>query len=79
MLTPEIEAMCSSYQANPTRILFSKIMSALLARYPNSANAIAYFFEVAVSTVKRWGDGTARLHPRISKQVVGYIMTVYWP
>lgn len=37
------------------------------------AHDLAIRFEVAVSTVKHWANGSARPHPRLQKQVLAYI------
>lgn len=52
---------------------FSDTVKTFLAEHPEQQRKIAASFEVAESTVERWGAGTAVPHPRIQRQVEAWI------
>jgi hypothetical protein len=62
-----------SAPAGPGPYPFATIVAFVIECFPRMRLMLADEFEVAPSTVDRWARGTARPHPRIQKQVVGFM------
>jgi ribosome-binding protein aMBF1 (putative translation factor) len=77
-MTPqELSVVCSSFE--PTRheptILsdFARIVQNSFSMLGLYQRDLADDFEVAESTISRWGNGLARPHPQIQRRVVAWI------
>lgn len=46
------------------------VLSSYLANNPEANRDLADEFEVAVSTVKRWANGTAQPHPILTRRII---------
>ena len=55
---------------------FKNLLKAYLANNPKGTRELAGKFEVAVSTVNSWANGTARPNPRIAQQVVNHLKSM---
>ena len=56
-------------------IEFQNLLKVYLANNLDGARELADRFEVAISTVSRWRDGTARPHLRITQQIITYLQS----
>lgn len=55
----------------PTEL--QELLTSYLANNPGGERELADKFEVAISTVKRWANGVARPHPRITQQIINHL------
>src|SRR4051812_31149438 len=61
--------LCESFEQRPSTEHFARIVAGadVLSR---TQRELAIHFEVAESTVSRWGKGIAKPHPRVQRYVV---------
>ena len=58
---------------NLTKSELQNVLDSYLADNPEAEREMADEFQVAVSTVKRWQNGTARPHPKLVQLIVDYV------